>query len=127
MNPEFLYLFWTDKDVAEFLHHYAPADDLEMLQKMRPIERFDYFRYLALLKIGGVYSDIDVKPMKAIAEWNRSSGVRLISGWETRLRSPEEVAQYAFSRADQVQQWTIASAPGHPVLSDVLERIRSNY
>lgn len=126
LNPDFFYLFWTDKDVAQFLQQYAPAGDMEMLQTMRPIERFDYFRYLALLKIGGVYSDIDVKPIKAVAEWNRT-GVRLISGWETRLSGPEEAAQYAFSRADQVQQWTIASAPGHPVLSDVLERIRSNY
>jgi len=126
-NPSFRYIFWEDADVNYFMSQYAPKDDSAMLASMRNIERFDYFRYLVLSKIGGVYNDIDVSPVLPLDQWRVPDDTTLICGWESRLKDDEEKLNVKFARINQLEQWTIASAPGHPVLSDVLGRIKANF
>lgn len=128
MNPGWRYVFWDDEAVVRSLNAFAPPGDETMLREMLPIERFDYFRYMLLFRIGGVYSDIDVVPVTPIEQWwNGTSAPSLITGWEDRLERSADVAVNSFARQDQIQQWTIASRPGHPVLQDVLQRIRTLY
>lgn len=132
MNPGWRYVFWDDEAVARCLQELAPPEDASMLQDMLAIERFDYFRYLVLFRIGGVYADIDVSPKQPVEHWWKQACAStgepsLITGWEARLDSAADEARVKFSRQDQVQQWTIVGRAGHPVLKDVLERIRANY
>lgn len=127
-NPDFTYHFWNDSSAESFLSMYAP-EDREMLREMKPIERFDYFRYAVLDEYGGVYHDIDVHPMKRVRDWLQDGGekARLITGWEMRLHNESQRIARNFSRVDQVQQWTMAAAPGHPVLKQTLGHIRRDF
>jgi hypothetical protein len=60
LNPDFEYLFFDDSQVERFI-------DVEFPQYRRvfdsfcvPIQRYDFFRYLAVYRFGGFYFDTDV-------------------------------------------------------------------
>eukprot|EP00928_Gymnodinium_smaydae_P018040 TRINITY_DN16871_c0_g1_i2.p1 TRINITY_DN16871_c0_g1~~TRINITY_DN16871_c0_g1_i2.p1 ORF type:complete len:236 (-),score=23.73 TRINITY_DN16871_c0_g1_i2:272-904(-) len=127
LAADFEYVCWADAEAVKFVQDNTPEEYAPMLRGMEVIEWFDYFRYLVLFKIGGIYSDIDVMPELGVNQWRVPDNVGLITGWETRLKSSEERRTVGFPRQDQVQQWTIASAPGHPLLADALELIKSNF
>src|SRR6516162_9910021 len=60
LNPDFEYLFFDDAQVEEFIDaefpHYRPVFDSFPLR----IQRYDFFRYLAVYRFGGFYFDTDV-------------------------------------------------------------------
>lgn len=60
LNPSFEYLFFTDDGIEEFLNKYFP-EYLEVFHAFQyPIQRIDFFRYLAVYHYGGFYFDLDV-------------------------------------------------------------------
>jgi mannosyltransferase OCH1-like enzyme len=79
---------------------------------------------MVMLGRGGVYNDLDVHLMKALP-WEIMGPSRegnkgppsLIVGLEGDATSK------GLPRSPQFVQWTIASAPFHPVLQDTLDRI----
>ncbi len=60
LNPDFEYLFFDDAQVEEFIDaefpRYRPVFDAFSV----PIQRYDFFRYLAVYRFGGFYFDTDV-------------------------------------------------------------------
>ncbi|RFU29536.1 hypothetical protein B7463_g6802, partial [Scytalidium lignicola] len=86
--------------------------------------RSDFCRYLIMYGKGGVYNDLDVHLMKPLP-WNimgpsknaREGPPALIIGLEG------DASTKGLPRLPQFVQWTIASAPSHPLLKGVLERI----
>lgn len=90
-----------------------------------PVLKADFFRYLVLLAKGGIYSDIDTAPLKHINNWipreYRKRNIRLIVGIEADPDRPDWNDYYA--RRVQFCQWTIAAAPGHPILWELVRRI----
>jgi inositol phosphorylceramide mannosyltransferase catalytic subunit len=60
LNPDFEYLFFDDKQVDEFINEQFP-EYLKAFNTFRfPIQRYDFFRYLAVFHFGGFYFDLDV-------------------------------------------------------------------
>ena len=60
LNPDFEYVFFDDKQVEEFIDREFPEyrslfDSFPIL-----IQRYDFFRYLAVYRLGGFYLDMDV-------------------------------------------------------------------
>jgi len=60
LNPRFEYLLFTDDDVTAFVQKEFP--DLREVFETFPfrIQRYDFFRYLAVYRLGGFYFDLDV-------------------------------------------------------------------
>ncbi len=60
LNPGYEYLFFDDAQVEEFVKrefpHYCSVFDSFQF----PIQRYDFFRYLAVYRYGGFYFDLDV-------------------------------------------------------------------
>ena len=60
LHPDWEYIFFDDDDVRRFIHiefpHYQTVFDAFPC----PIQRFDFFRYLAVFIFGGFYFDLDV-------------------------------------------------------------------
>jgi hypothetical protein len=60
LNPDFEYLFFNDPRVEQFIDtefpQYRPVFDSFSLR----IQRYDFFRYLAIYRFGGFYFDTDV-------------------------------------------------------------------
>ncbi|KAL2914369.1 alpha-1,6-mannosyltransferase Och1 [Polyrhizophydium stewartii] len=112
----FTHLLWTDADLSDFVRKYHPSIHSLYLALPKPILRVDLARYLLLLTFGGVYSDIDTRPLRRPDNWadQHASAAHLIVGIEA------DTLEYDwpvwFARSLQICQWTIASAPGHRVL-----------
>jgi alpha 1,6-mannosyltransferase len=88
----------------------------------RGVMKADFLRYLLLAIKGGVYSDIDTSLLKPIGQWvpeKWRNKTRLIVGVEGDKDPPVKGMMY------QVQfcQWTIASAPNHPAMWAMVDRI----
>src|SRR5215831_21037072 len=60
LHPNFEYLFFDDAQVEEFIDaqfpQYRPVFDSFPVR----IQRYDFFRYLAVYRFGGFYFDTDV-------------------------------------------------------------------
>ncbi len=60
LNPDFEYLFFDDIQVAEFINREFPQYREIFDSFQYPIQRYDFFRYLAVYHYGGFYFDLDV-------------------------------------------------------------------
>ena len=103
------------------------------------LQHADTLRYLLLAVSGGIYSDIDTKRLKPISEWSRHAELwKDGKGWlsaDDRKRMDAEgglpppsviigIEADVGDRSDwhdwwprplQIVQWTLASAPHHPI------------
>ena len=60
LHPEWEYLFFDDNDVERFIATDFPEYQTVFDSFPHRIQRFDFFRYLAVLRLGGFYFDLDV-------------------------------------------------------------------
>jgi alpha 1,6-mannosyltransferase len=112
------------------------------------LQHADTLRYLLLAVSGGIYSDIDTKRLKPISEWSRHAELwKDGKGWlsaDDRKRMDAEgglpppsviigIEADVGDRSDwhdwwprplQIVQWTLASAPHHPIFIDALMMIQ---
>ncbi len=60
LNPDFEYLLFDDNRMEEFMKDNFP-EYFSLFHSFRfPIQRYDFFRYLAIYHLGGFYFDMDV-------------------------------------------------------------------
>ncbi len=116
LNPDFEYLFFDDAQVEAFIDaefpQYRPVFDAFSVR----IQRYDFFRYLAVYHFGGFYFDTDVF---------------LASGIEDLLGSGcvfpfEELTLHRFLYEEYGMDWEIGNyafgaAAGHPFLGAIIE------
>jgi len=115
LNPEYEICFFDNQDVERFI-------DLEFPQHRRtfdsftvPIQRYDFFRYLAVYRLGGFYLDLDVLLTTTLSSLRSAGCVFPFEGltFSRLLRDTGmdwEIGNYAFG-ADA----------GHPFLEAVIE------
>jgi hypothetical protein len=60
LNPDYEYLFFDDEQVRSFLEAQFPQYIAVFNAFPFPIQRYDFFRYLAVYHYGGFYFDLDV-------------------------------------------------------------------
>ncbi|KIW49575.1 hypothetical protein PV05_11243 [Exophiala xenobiotica] len=85
----------------------------------------DFLRYLVMLAVGGVYSDIDtsnlVHPDRWIPIELGASTINAIIGIEY-----DDHTYKMFIRPIGLCQWTLMSKPGHPIFETAVQRVMSN-
>jgi len=126
MNPGYNFSLWTDDSIVRFLADQH-ARFTPLLKKMSNIERADLFRYAVLYTYGGIYADLDAKLLKKIDDWAKiyslPPSTTALIGIEAFLKDNEERKLVSFARVHQYCQWTMMSAPRHPVMMGVLDLI----
>jgi len=97
------------------------------LNKLSNIERADLIRYAALHTYGGIYADLDAELLKKIDEWATiylvPPSTTALIGIEGFLKDDDERVLESFARVHQFCQWTMMSAPKHPLMMGVLDLI----
>ncbi|WWC63834.1 uncharacterized protein I303_106439 [Kwoniella dejecticola CBS 10117] len=108
----------------------------------RGVLKADFLRYLLPLVVGGVYSDVDTRPIRPIEEWGTHS-VELLdlsytdgAEWRSRISTHPAVIvgvdvdvhnkegwQNEWPRPLGICQWTLSSAPSHPIFLDAVRRV----
>jgi hypothetical protein len=116
LNPDFEHVYFDDHDVVAFIDREFPEYRAQFDRFPRRIQRYDFFRYLAVYRLGGFYFDLDVFLARGIGDLTASSCVfpfeeLTISSYLRRERQIDwEIGNYAFG----------ASA-GHPFLRAVID------
>jgi hypothetical protein len=116
LNPGFEYLFFDDANVEKFIDsefpEYRPVFDSFAV----PIQRYDFFRYLAVYRLGGFYLDTDVLLVSCLEDL---LGFGCVFPFE-------ELTIQAFLREQYGMDWEIGNyafgaAAGHPFLGAIIK------
>ncbi|KAI1404443.1 glycosyltransferase family 32 protein [Hypoxylon fuscum] len=129
VNPEYRYERITDANADKFVRDHFPTSTSERFASLPdPILKADFLRYLILYSNGGLWADIDVKPVRPISEWvpsqYRESAVNLIVGIENDHHKQPIWPGSPYSV--QLAQYTVLAKPGHPVIGDLIEKVEQN-
>jgi alpha 1,6-mannosyltransferase len=126
LNPTYKYIHYNDSSADEFVRETMPDYIYETYISLpKAVMKADYFRYIVLLVKGGIYTDMDTICLRPIDTWIKTSSINstgLIIGIEADA-SLWDVWQGDYARQIQFVQWTIAAAPGHPILHQIVKRI----
>ena len=60
LHPDWNFVFFDDDEVREFIAREFPEYESVFDAFPRNIQRYDFFRYLAVYRLGGFYFDLDV-------------------------------------------------------------------
>jgi hypothetical protein len=116
LHPDWEYLFFDDADVTRFIATEFPQHQRVFDSFPHRIQRFDFFRYLAVLRFGGFYFDLDVLlaeeltpllPHAAVFPFEELTLNRYL---RERCATDWEIGNYAFG-----------AAAGNPFLAAVVE------
>jgi mannosyltransferase OCH1-like enzyme len=69
LHPDWKYILWTSDVVNEFIDTYYPEYSKMFKKLPYDIQRADTIRYFILRDFGGVYSDLDIVPLKSLNEY----------------------------------------------------------
>jgi hypothetical protein len=115
LNPDFERLFFDDQKIEDFFREET-AEHQEVLKLFRfPIQKFDFFRYLAIYRYGGFYFDLDVFLASGLSELLDCGcvfsfeDVNVCRFLRERYRMDWAVANYAFG-----------AVPGDPFLKAII-------
>ena len=129
-NQNYRYYLYDDEDIINFIKKNYSNNILNYYNQINPIygpARADFFRYLLMYEIGGVYLDIkstlDVPLEKVIktnnyilSYWDNGPGKRF-QGWGVHPN---------LGVANEFQQWHIIAPPKHPFLKAVISEVTWN-
>ena len=116
LNPDFEYWFFDDAEVAKFFDAEFP-EYRRVFESFRfPIQRYDFFRYLAVFRYGGFYLDLDVLLAAGLSPLAHHGCVFPF----------EDLNISGFLRRRHGMDWTIGNyafgaSPGHPFLWEVIQ------
>lgn len=115
LHPTFEYTLFGAEEMEAFVAREFPHFQSVMAGFEHPIQRFDFFRYLAIYRLGGFYFDLDIFLAQNIEPLLGRSCVFPF----------EELTISDFLRRDRGMDWEIANygfgaAAGHPFLAAVI-------
>jgi hypothetical protein len=125
MNPGWQYRLYEDADCARFIRDNYDEATERLFQAIHPhygAARADFFRYLLLYRLGGVYLDIKSGCNVPLDSIIKKDDEFLLSHW----RDPKDGYHPAFGVTAELQQWHIMARAGHPFLAAVIARVSEN-
>jgi autotransporter strand-loop-strand O-heptosyltransferase len=123
MNPTFEYRFYDDQGCEDFIRDSYPEviNDYLSINPIYGAARADFFRYLLMYKVGGVYLDIKSSTRVPLEEIIQPTDEYLLTHWEGKDWAEE--LGYVHG---ELQNWQIICRPEHPFLKEVIKLVRSN-
>jgi hypothetical protein len=115
LNPDFEYLFFDDADVERFVCEEFPEYRSVFNRFPIPIQRYDFFRYLVVFRLGGFYLDLDVFLASGLDELCANSCVFPF----------EELTVHTFLRRQYEMDWEVGNyafgaSAGHPFIGAII-------
>lgn len=132
-NSGWEYRFYDDAAIVEFISANYGQRFLNYYDRINPkygAARADFFRYLLMYKVGGIYLDLKSSPTRPLDEIVQSDDRLILSHWGDSPRfAGAGVHDWEFNgKVDggEIQQWHIIAAPGHPYLRQVIQYVMRN-
>lgn len=116
LNPDFEYRHFDDQQVEEFVEREFPEYRQVFQSFPVAIQKYDFFRYLAVYRLGGFYFDMDVLLASSLAELVNHACVFPF----------EALTINEYLRAEHAMDWEVGNyafgaAAGHPFLLAIIE------
>ncbi len=126
VNPGWELRFYDEAESQDIVGRWFPKY-LSIYRSLRTEgEKRDLFRYLAVLKHGGVFADVSIATpsmsLKSLDEVVRSDDT-MVTSWDVEFPSGQAAINSCYIRARQLHHKLFAAAPGHPVLLETVQRI----
>jgi len=115
LHPDYDYLFFDDEGVEKFIDREFPQYRKVFDAFRFPIQRYDFFRYLAVYRYGGFYFDMDVLLASDVSGLEEAGCVFPFEGLtysrylRTQHKMDWEIGNYAFG-----------AAPGHQFVEAII-------
>jgi hypothetical protein len=128
-NPNWEHRLFNDAAVEAFIEEHYGRAILGYYRRIDPsyaAARADLFRYLVIYRLGGVYLDVKSTFCSPIDEMLRGDEHFIISHWRNGPGEPHQGFGCHPELADigeEIQQWHVIAAPGHPFLRAVIEAV----
>lgn len=124
MNPSWEYRLYRDDDIKMFIKDNYDAETLQIYTKINPeygSARADFFRYLLMYKIGGVYLDIKSAMTKPLDSIINKDDTFIVGHWKAKVK--KEYLNYLHG---ECQQWHIITVPKHPFIKETIKNVKFN-
>lgn len=116
LHPDWEHLFFDDADVARFIATEFPQYRDVFDAFPRKIQRFDFFRYLAVYRHGGFYFDLDVFLSESLHDLLAH---RCVFPFEELTLNAH--LRTAFDHDWEIGNYAFGAAPGDPFLAAAIE------
>jgi hypothetical protein len=110
-NPDWELQEWDDARCREFVKKEFPEYFVAYTGLPKSVERADFFRYLVVLRYGGVYADIDTECKQPLSQAIRPTDTLLV-GWEGEVPDHDTLVHRHFARYRQVRSTASARSLG---------------
>ena len=134
LNPDWEYRFYDDEGIERFIETNFQPEILRFYKKINPAygaARADFFRYLLVYKVGGVYLDIKSSTTVPLSQTLHTADRYVLTYWPNLPEDPfpgwggHEELLPAMLRGE-FQNWHIIAEPQHPFLHHVIGRVINN-
>lgn len=130
LNPRWQHRLYDDADIRRFISQHFGAETLRYFKRINPIygpAKADFFRYLLMYKVGGVYLDVKSGLSRPLDE-SITGDEYLLSHWNNKLgqRYQGFGLHAGLGPNGELQQWHIVAPPGHPYLKAVIAGVMRN-
>ena len=112
MNPYYKHKIFTDEEIDTFVEENYPGEVFSCYSKLKIIVvKVDFWRYLTLYKLGGVYLDFDSSIEKPL---------------DNLIGESDEAIITAEGNPNLFVQWALIFRAGHPILERTIDLIVEN-
>jgi mannosyltransferase OCH1-like enzyme len=130
-NPTWEHRLYDDAELSAWIEeHYGPAvaSYYDRIDSRYGAARIDFWRYLLIYKIGGIYIDIKSTFSRPIDEVIRADDQFLLSSWpqDAYEQGYGVHARLSHRSRGEYQQWHVIGVPGHPFLRAVIMQVMAN-
>jgi mannosyltransferase OCH1-like enzyme len=126
LNPEYTHTVLDDKAAADFVSQHYPALVAAYCRLRHRQASEELLSYLLLYKYGGVYASIDCTCERPLSRLIAPDDDMLV-GLQPQLESKVLRKRAGLDHHNlPLQQWCMASAPGHPVIHYMIDYFIKN-
>lgn len=132
-NPAWTHVLWNDAQIHDYLRQRCSPLEQAVFESIAPeygAARADWFRYLLMLREGGLYLDLKSSASRPLDAIVQDADRYLLSSWDRGAGSigqdwgrHPELQPLASLPDGEWQQWHIATTPGHPFLREVVQEV----
>ena len=131
MNPDWNFFFYDISTMRDFVKENYPKRYLNAFDQINPdygAAVSDYFRYLVIYKLGGVYLDNKAFTTMPLSEIVKPEDEMVVFSWRGNPRSLYLTygIHKEIRRGDEFQQWNIISVEGSRYIAAVIEAVTLN-
>ena len=127
-NPDYEYLFFTDRDIETFLQQHYPQYVSTYMNLPIKIQKIDFFRYIAVYHYGGFYLDLDMKVYKKFDPLLKYGCIFPVDEY-IDVRHCANMRYKPFCDKGQnflLGQYAFAASPKNPFIKKLIDQIANN-